>query len=427
MPAGSISRVSPAVMMNGKVIQYYSRSDSNDLYRNTFSYSASGVSSNTTTYIQAGTSIPYLPSFTSTNGITSAYYNQCWSHSTGSGSALFKYANIVPFRVTWDGNTDSSFTSAAVSSGGTYSNGGTYTSIALSATSDAALLANGNLVTFGVSDGGNTVALVEFTPALAVVRATNLGSMTGLAGSAINATLRKTTYGYVAAITHSNEGNGARCFVVTLGPDCATIIGTRSVRIQNQDLVSTVLITGTVSGSDGVIFGSLGNSSNMGAIVVPTSATGVIATVTATQYHDPQGAMSNSNPNVLRTLMGSAPVFMGCTKYADGIAPTLFASSGSQVGNRGVAFQAKSVTNDTNMFLSYVDMQLDPIINANPSYWSSTVWMSEISRTVSGMWGQWEYTGVGHNLCFDESGFIYISSIYSQATSKLLQKVNRAS
>jgi hypothetical protein len=408
---------SPTIMFNGRAITYFSNGTGPSLFRYTFDYSETGITNTVSTNVGTTTAITQLPSISTPTSTSQC--NQQWSHVVSSTQILCKFNQFRPFLVTWDrGATDSSFAYPAAT--------GVVTLLMTDA--DAFLLPNGNLAVFG-SDGASTAYLCEYTPTLTHVRNFSLGSFTGLGGGVFQARIRRTSYGYVVGLVHVQNGQDARCMAITLNSTCTTVIASRIMTMSPGSFTTAPTMWSTILGEDGIIFVNLMNSVDPGFLNVPVFSNGSIAGVATLQYADSsQAAPAADGQPLLRSLIQQIPLRGGCTKFADALAPSLFATQSSSVGLEGTVMLGKSFSNDSRL-IGYVDMQLEPVINSEASAENSTIWPADVNRTVNAAYGISIQNTVtyGVNLHFDDSGLIYLGSNsgISSPSPRLLRRVSR--
>lgn len=404
--------MSPTIMFNGRAITYFSNSSGPTLYRYTFDYSEVGITNKLSTAVDSTTSITQLPPISSPD--TSAQWNQEWSHVVSSTQILCKFNLSLPFLVTWDrGETNSSFVYPVATGAVT----------ALMTNANAFLLPNGNLCVFG-RDNSSTVYLCEYTPTLTHVRNLSLGSFSGLNGSIFYAGIKRTSYGYIVGLVHTVDGISAKCMTVTLNSTCTEVVSSRTNTMSPGSHTTSPVIWSTILGEDGAIFLTLMNGSQLGWLNVPVYSNGSIYSVVSTQYAD--NSQNGISSAALRSLVSQSPSRCGCTKYADALAPLLFATH-STAGNLGLVMMGKSFTGDSCM-IGYVDMQLDPIINSNASAENSGIWSADVNRTVNAAYGMVIGNTItyGVNLHFDDNGLIYLGTNSSIAPApRLLRRVDR--
>lgn len=415
LPSNTVQASTP-ILMNGKGLFYFSRSDTSETYRHTFDYSAAGVTNATSTVVASGnTNITQLPvTTTATNYGNKSYL---WSHKVSATQTLFKYTNTVPFLVTWDGVNNSSFAYPDTTPAGFAGN--------ISLTSDSFLLPNGNFVVFG-HIGTTTIRLAEYTPSLTFVRTLDIGSITGLASGQFTAAVRKTQYGYVVAVTHQSDSNGGRSMVVTLNASCTAVISSRQNFIQNPAVATQGASVSIICGEEGVVI--VWGIGTYNAVNIPISSEGIIGTSNATQYSDsgqPAVGQSVNVIPVLTSLAGFTPSFTGCTKFADSTAPTLVATGTTTNSNRSFVFSARSNSNTSNETTALKDVQYAPVFNSSPVSGRTGVWSADVTKTVNAIYTMQE--GVdGQNLAADDDGFFYISQQYNFAPqARLLRRVYR--
>lgn len=409
----SATQLSPTIMFNGKAIAYFSESASPALYRHTFDYSAAGVTNNVSTYVDATSTVSQLPAIPTP--MNSANANCQWTHTVSGTQMLCKYSQLRPFLVTWNGTGDSSFAYPTAT--------GAVTGLMTDA--DAFLLPNGNLGLFG-RDSSTGVFLCEYTPTLTHVRNFSLGTMTGLTGGIYQARIRRTSYGYVVGLMHNQDGTGVRCMAITLNRDCTTVIASRLMYMSAGTFTTTPEMWSIIAGEDGIIFiNRLNGGTQFGCLNVPVYSDGSIANILTPQYAD--NSQSSLTSQVLSSFVGRHPVSGGCTKFADALAPSFFCSATSYSLNRGLVMVGKSFSSDGNS-LGYVDMQLEPIINSEPTNENATIWAADVNRTVNAAYGiAHSQNAYGVNLNMDENGFIYLSNGSGSGgpSARLLRRVSR--
>jgi hypothetical protein len=413
----STVQASPPILMNGKGIFYFSRSDTSETYRHTFDYSAAGIVNATSTLVASGnTNITQLPIVNDT--VAYGASNCLWSQRVSATQTLFKYTNLRPFLVTWDGVGNSSFTYPDANAAGFAGN--------ISSTSDSFVLPNGNFVVFG-HVGTTTIRLAEYTPSLTFVRTLDIGSITGLAGGGFTAAVRKTSYGYVVAVTHQSDSNGGRSFVATLNPNCTTVISSRQNFIQNPAVATQGVSISTVCGEEGVVI--VWQIGTYNAVNIQISSTGIIGASTATQYSDsgqPITAHANSVIPLLASLSGLTTNFTGCTKFAESTAPTLAAATTSAGSNRSFIFSARNTSGEGNVTTLLKDVQYTPVFNSTPISGFTGVWSSDVTKTVNAVYTMQEGIN-GQNLATDDDGFFYLSQQVANIApqARLLRRVSR--
>jgi hypothetical protein len=410
--------ISVPILLGGKAIQYFKRGDNGYIYRHTFDYAASGVTNSTATLIStgAGTAISQLPQVP--NQSFNSNSNYLWSHSVSSTQTLFKYSALKPFLVTWDGVNDSSYVFPTDPSG-----------ITLSPNTDAFLLENGNLIVFGMSSSSNQqVFLAEYTSGLTFVRSMYLGNIADLSAGAttFNASVKKTSYGYVVGVTHVNGTIGARCMVFTLNKTCTSVIASRAVRLRTATLTTSLLVA-TVCGEEGVIFVSLGQGGGvLGSVNVPVLSGGTIPIVLAEQYYG--GAQSLTAGTLWpHTALSGSIKGQGCTKYADTNAMAFFQGTSSSSDNPAGVLLANSASSSN--YASIVDADLSPALNVYGTTESATIFPADVNRTIRGIYAYFQSSANFStvNMAASEDGFMYTTYASNSAgyVANLFRKVSR--
>jgi hypothetical protein len=275
--------------------------------------------------------------------------------------------------------------------------------------------------------GTTTIRLAEYTPSLTFVRTLDIGSITGLAGGGFTAAVRKTSYGYVVAVTHQSDSNGGRSFVATLNPDCTAVISSRQNFIQNPAVATQGVSISTICGEEGVII--VWQIGTYNALNIPISSTGIIGTSTATQYADSGQPITNhaiSVVPVLGSLAGLTPGFTGCTKFAESMTPTLVAAVTSGSSNRSFIFSAKNTSGEGSVTTSLKDVQYTPVFNSTPISGFTGVWSADVTKTVNAVYTMQEGTS-GQNLALDDDGFFYLSQQVANIApqARLLRRIPR--
>lgn len=403
MPNSGLS-VSFPILMNGKGLQYFTNNSGPLLYRNQFDYSAEGVTNQTSTFVASTSSISQLP--TAPSGENAAR-NCVWSHQVSSTQMLFKYTNLRPFLVTWDGVTDSSYIFPPDPSG-----------ISVSNTSDAFILPNGNLAVFGQDNSsGGTIYLIEYTPSLTFVRSFNIANSGALSG--YRAAVRRTSYGYIVGIM-STAANNAPCAAVTLNSNCTTVIASRTATLQLTTAAASTFQS-IICGQEGVIFASVGGLL-FGSINMPVSSTGAIATITTTQYYVGEGLPSGSNfiPN---TFIGTMPTGMGCDKFATTTAPSFFVNSNSGTStNKGLTFTSRGNASSGGI-QAYIDIDVTPIINTNPIQGATIIYPAH-TNTIAKATYFYQIDGPsGVNMATDANGFVWLNYAGSSQSNNMFRRV----
>jgi hypothetical protein len=410
-------QASPPILMNGKGVFYFSRSDISSTYRHTFDYSAAGIANATSTEVASGnTNITQLPAFNNPNDY--GVYNCLWSQRVSATQTLFKYTNLRPFLVTWDGVGNTSFTYPDANAASFAGN--------ISSTSDSFVLPNGNFVVFG-HVATTTIRLAEYTPSLTYVRSLNIGNISGLAGGVFTAAVRKTSYGYVVAVTHQSDSNGGRSLVVTLNPNCTAVISSRENFIQNPSAATQGVSISTICGEEGVII--VWQIGTYNAVNIPISSAGIIQTSTATQYADSGQPIQGHAASVillLESLAGRTPGFTGCTKFAESTGLTLTVPTPTGNSNKSFIFSARANSFVGNVTSSLKDVQYTPVFNSTPIHGYTGVWSADVTKTVNAVYTM--QAGIsGQNLALDDDGFVYLSQQVANIApqARLLRKVPR--